>query len=187
MVFMDVGTGKYKKTFADYFKKYKAFLITILVVILYFFIKDLVTQRDILVYDTDLQYLYTIDSNKGKSINDPPIIYIPEGYVVIWYDNPEFIGTRVGFPYLVERDGGLYPKLLANFSSLIFEPNNGDPTFRLIRRYNSTIEAPEPPVKDGYIFVGWYEENSSTTYVFDTMPLHVTTLFARWFRDFTSD
>ncbi len=182
MIFMDVGTEKYKRTFADFIKKYRIILIAILVIVLYIFIKDIVTQRDIMVYDTNLEYLYTVDTNKGKTIRYAPNVDVPDGYVIVWYDNPQFEGFRVGFPYPVEEDGGLYPKLVGNFYRLTYEPNNGDHTSYFVTRYNAIVEEPEPPVRDGYIFAGWYEEDSSTVFVFDRMPLYGARLYARWIR-----
>lgn len=183
MIFMDIGTERYKTTFADIIRKYRKILISILVIILYFFIKDLITQRDIMVYDTNLQYLYTIDTNKGKSIKHAPDIEVSAGYSIVWYDNPEFEGSRIGFPYLVKDDGGVYPKLVGNFFSLEFDPNNGGNAFWITKRYNAIVEEPDQPIKNGYTFVGWLEEDSHMLFIFDRMPLNGANLYARWIRN----
>jgi len=47
--------------------------------------------------------------------------------------------------------------------------------------YATSITAPADPTKEGYLFIGWYNDLSFTTkFIFDTMPADDLLLYARW-------
>jgi|GEM_PF-1598186 len=182
MIFMDIGKRKFKMTLGYFLFRYKYYLIAIFLIGTFFLVKDLVTKREVMVYDVYSNYLYTIDTHKGLSIMHAPDVEIPDGYTIVWYDNPEYEGTRIGFPYLVEDDGAIYPKLVGKYYAITLYPQNGEPSTMIVRKYNSPLTAPEDPVREGYFFAGWYESGSPTAFEFTVMPLDGADLYAKWIR-----
>lgn len=183
MIFMDIGNERYKKTLIDYVIKFRYILILIFLVFSYMFVKDLVTRCEILVYNDQLEQMFTIKTNVGKTIKNAPDYFREPGYTIIWYDNPELDGIRVGFPYEVTGDAAFYPKLVGNPYTILFHPENGNQPFREIWRYKATIVPPEPPVWEGHVFEGWFEADADTPYQFTTMPLQGLYLYAHWTTD----
>lgn len=179
---MDIGNENYKMTFREFVFKIRYWLILAFVLTAYFLIKDAITRREIMVYDVDGNYVYTIKTNKGKTIWDAPEVEVPEGYTIIWYNNPSFVDGRIGFPYEVQDDGGFYPMLKGNFYAMVFDPQNGDNTIRIVRRIGVEVPIPEDPVKEGYIFAGWYQEGVPIEYEITTMPLDGVSLYAKWIK-----
>lgn len=50
-----------------------------------------------------------------------------------------------------------------------------------VKRYNKAIE-PEPPTKEGYTFMGWYEDSTyQFKFYFERSITEDTTLYAKWF------
>ncbi len=179
---MDIGNEKYRISFREFIFKIRYWLILAFIVTLYFFIKDIVTRREILVHDIEGSYLYTIKTNEGKTIWDAPEIEVPEGYAIVWYSSLGTNADRVSFPLSVGDETALYPVLVGNLYRMVFDPMNGDDPISIIRRIGSQIAPPEDPVKPGYMFAGWYEEDSPTAYEITTMPLDGVYLYARWIR-----
>lgn len=71
-----------------------------------------------------------------------------------------------------------------------FESNGGSDVTSISVPYGSTISVPEVPIKEGYIFVGWYTSNEfDKKFDFLTVPIKAdVTLFAKWIKiDETSD
>jgi len=68
-----------------------------------------------------------------------------------------------------------------NYHIVKFEPNNGsEPTEIKVVRY-AQLEKPENPLKEGYVFGGWYTEKElKSPYNFDNVVTESMTLFARW-------
>lgn len=46
--------------------------------------------------------------------------------------------------------------------------------------YGDRITTPQPPVKEGYTFIGWINEDTGNFYVPETMPAHDITFIAEW-------
>lgn len=65
--------------------------------------------------------------------------------------------------------------------SITFDTNGGGTLPKLNALYGAPIEAPTTPSRYGYVFEGWYvDEDLTEEYVFDTMPLNGTTVYAKW-------
>jgi uncharacterized repeat protein (TIGR02543 family) len=100
-----------------------------------------------------------------------------------WYldDNYSNEFTLKEFP---KNNLTVYAKWIANEYSILFETNGANELLDPITApYESDISEFEPntPTKQGYIFNGWYADKEFTTpYIFTTMPLHGTTIYAKW-------
>jgi len=102
--------------------------------------------------------------------------------------NPEALQTP-GYQYLTTEFGeGNSRKVyyIRNKHMLDFNTVGGtftDDEQTLEKKFEDKVEEPNPPVRDGYNFVGWYldadyrEKMNSETY---TMPDSEVTLFAKW-------
>jgi uncharacterized repeat protein (TIGR02543 family) len=76
----------------------------------------------------------------------------------------------------------LYAKWTINSYIVSFDSQGGNPISPLSAVYNSTITAPVPPTKTGYVFNGWYLEIAGiNAWNFSTgrIQYHLT-LFAKW-------
>ncbi len=61
-----------------------------------------------------------------------------------------------------------------------FDPNNGDPV-KQVKMQPGYIEEPEEPVRDGYIFEGWYDIDLENEWDFDNSEVDETiVLYAKW-------
>ena len=64
-----------------------------------------------------------------------------------------------------------------------FETNGGSPVSAMMLAAGAKLHAPEAPLKDNYVFGGWYEDAALTrAFTFDTMPAENITLYAKWTR-----
>lgn len=65
--------------------------------------------------------------------------------------------------------------------SITFDTNGGSALPDLEALYGASIEAPSAPTRYGKVFDGWYADaNLTEQYIFDTMPLNGTTVYAKW-------
>ncbi|MGM0436528.1 MAG: InlB B-repeat-containing protein, partial [Bacillota bacterium] len=65
--------------------------------------------------------------------------------------------------------------------TLSFNSNGGTSVSSITEESGTAISAPQSPSKNGYSFVGWYEDSALTTpFTFDTMPSTSKTLYAKW-------
>lgn len=68
-----------------------------------------------------------------------------------------------------------------NTYTITFDSNDGSLAESITQDYLSTVIAPTNPTKDGYTFMGWYEDITLTLpYIFTTMPAYDETLYASW-------
>jgi uncharacterized repeat protein (TIGR02543 family) len=78
-------------------------------------------------------------------------------------------------------DMTLYAKWSINQYVITFNSNKGSLVSAITQDYNTTVEEPSEPERDGYTFSGWYSDSSLLTpYVFSTMPAENITLYAKW-------
>ena len=63
--------------------------------------------------------------------------------------------------------------------SLTFNSNEGSQIETISAHYGESITLQEP-IKTGYTFHGWFDENLETEYSFTTMPDENLTLYAKW-------
>lgn len=64
--------------------------------------------------------------------------------------------------------------------TITFDEDGGTAVTDIKATAGTAISAPAEPSKTGYKFVGWYELDSSTAYVFSTMPAANVQLKAKW-------
>ena len=78
-------------------------------------------------------------------------------------------------------DFNLYYKLSAVTYTITFVENGANEDVAdITAAYGEKVAAPAQPTKNGFKFLGWFEDGATTAYVFDTMPLGGTTLTAKW-------
>jgi len=68
-----------------------------------------------------------------------------------------------------------------NSYTLTFETNGGSEVEPMTEFYDTTIEAPTPPIREGYVFIGWFIDlELENEFTFDHMPSQSLTLYAKW-------
>lgn len=156
-------------------------------------------------------YTVSFDSNGGGYVssikqqnmndsmqmpNDPTRV----GYTFNgWYlkeTNDNGTGTKVTWPYIPNKDTLLYARWIGNDYSVILSETGTTTTYvvsfnvnggsqSIPNQYittNNGLTYPIIPTRSGYVFVGWYE-NSSTTgnpYNFSSIVNSNKTLYAKW-------
>ncbi len=101
-----------------------------------------------------------------------------------WYvngneDTPYDFNT----PVTGDEYGSLYleAKYDRESSAVTFDPDNGEePTSQPQIWWNSTADVILDPLMEGKVFLGWFEEGSSTSFNFDTKITNDKTLKAKW-------
>ena len=114
-----------------------------------------VEEKCVITFDSDGgSEIQSIEIQKGTKIsmpNDP----VKEGYTFIgWYLNDEkwsFIG------YIVTEDMTLKAKWEEKEYTVIFASDNNIISEKK-QKFNSPIDVPNDPVKEGYTFIGWDKE-----------------------------
>ena len=119
---------------------------------------------------------YTIET-ETINLKDPTKV---EAVFGGWYTEPEFINKVDQIEKGSIGDITLYAKFTMNKYTLTFETNGGTSIEQVTADYGTLISI-ENPTKEGYIFDGWYKDESFTTqYVITTMPHENITLYAKW-------
>ena len=80
-------------------------------------------------------------------------------------------------------DGSLILKLYytRNTYTIQFESNANLSIQSIQALYQAAIAEPQDPIRSGYTFIDWYQDQALTTvYTFTTMPLGGITLYAKW-------
>ena len=123
---------------------------------------------------------------KGSAITAPNISR--EGYTLEgWYtslNNGTTLDEKWSFTSnVVNSNFTLYAKWTINQYTISFESNGGSLVNSITRDYGTSINQPQNPFKSGYMFGGWYTDQSLETPIdFDTMPAANMTLYAEWLR-----
>ena len=128
----------------------------------------------------------------GEEIIEPAVP-VKNGYVFEgWYESADNGSTLSDkpfiFAYMPARSLTLYAKWSAQIVkyTITFETNGGSLVTAIEAKAGEQIEEPIAPVKDGYIFGGWYESSDNGTtlaekpFVFGYMPAQSLTLYAKW-------
>ncbi|WP_026527950.1 InlB B-repeat-containing protein [Butyrivibrio sp. VCD2006] len=104
-----------------------------------------------------------------------------EGYVFAgWYKDNTYL-VRFPFGFMPAGDYTLYAKWTPKEYMMRFVSNGGNYVPYIMAGYETEISAPSAPEKEGYTFAGWYSDRAlATEYMFDTMPLGTTILYAKW-------
>lgn len=106
-----------------------------------------------------------------------------EGYTLDgWYDNQEFDGEPIVFPYAVTKLTTLYAKWTKNEAEkfLVNFETNGGSSIRAV--VCSAIETLPATTREGYRFDGWYEDEdlSGNAIAFPYEVTKETVLYAKW-------
>ena len=133
-----------------------------------------------------------ISKKAGEKIEEPQVP-VKDGYIFDgWYesiDNGVTLNEKpFVFSYMPAMSITLYAKWVEQVISytISFISNGGSNIEAISKKAGEKIEEPQVPVKDGYIFDGWYEsiDNGVTLnekpFVFSYMPAMSITLYAKW-------
>lgn len=135
------------------------------------------------------QYTLSFEENEGDPVsnltqdyNSSVILPTPTrtGYTFLgWYEEASFT-THYQAMTMPAMNRTLYAKWQINQYIITFEENGGTELENLTLDYFASISLPTP-IQLGYTFLGWYEENEFlTSFVFDNMPAHDQTIYAKW-------
>jgi len=147
--------------------------------------------------DDDVLSTFTIrfESNGGSTVNSQRVYYgsratrpndpTKEGYTFAgWYIDAGFT-MPFDFNTPITRDITLYAKWEINkYTVTFYDTIEEKELFTIEVAYNSLIEEPEAPEKEGYKFVGWYKEPeyiNEWDFEADRVTLNLT-LYAKWIK-----
>ncbi|MBR4462460.1 MAG: Ig-like domain-containing protein, partial [Erysipelotrichaceae bacterium] len=120
-----------------------------------------------------------------NTADSQPIVYDEEkGVVMISYD--DLIRNQMGadeYRFTIEAPAYVAAYISAELDlpercTVTFVPNNGEYSFKKSVWKGDAIEKPDAPVKDGYVFIGWYLEDEP--FDFSTRIEENITLTAQW-------
>lgn len=137
-------------------------------------------------------YKVSFDSKGGSAVDwdydvdgetvDKPADPTRSGYVFAgWYDNDDYIGSAVTFPYTVTGTQTLYAKWTPVYT-VTFDSNGGSAVASQDIAEGDTVTVPADPTLAENIFDGWYADEALTdAWDFNTDTVTGTmTLYARW-------
>lgn len=67
--------------------------------------------------------------------------------------------------------------------TLTYESNGGTEYKKETYNRNTTVDIDKKPVKDGYVFEGWYEDKEFTNYIEEVKMTKDITVYAKWVED----
>ncbi len=122
----------------------------------------------------------SIDVESKESIDLP--VSVREGYSFLgWTLTNSEEAEIVIVPYAPNSNITLYAKWSINQYTISFITNEGSLVDPITQDFNANISQVENPIKDEYIFGGWYSDIELTVeYIFSTMPSEDITLYAKW-------
>jgi len=136
----------------------------------------------------------TFETNGGSAIEPMyvtvnskvtiPYSTLREGHIFLkWTYDPEF--TQQAFSnFVITEDVTLYAEWYENENVvyIFFDSNGGSIIYPYQKRPGQSISTPSPPpVKPGFDFIGWFEdENFTRRYYFNAMGSSDVTLYAKW-------
>lgn len=163
-------------------KKYMLLFFTAMIVLLVSCTNDI--KYKITFHPNNDDESYTIEVNDG-SLLEKPTDPLKEGYdFEKWYQDESFTQEWNFETMHVEGDLNLYAKYTkkALKFNVHFETNDGSDLQSIQVDENGLINLPESPTKEGYLFAGWYK-NESLTQAWNFNKDKVTkemTLYAKW-------
>ena len=107
-----------------------------------------------------------------------------DGYVFAgWYDNDDYIGSAVTFPYTVTETKTLYARWTA-ICTVTFDSGGGSVVASQEVMEGDKVTEPADPTLSGNVFGGWYaDEGLTDAWDFDTDTIATSmTLHAKWTR-----
>lgn len=125
-----------------------------------------------------------VSSVTTAKIDTEPVTYRNNFSFDGWYDNPDFNGNRISFPYNVTSDITLYAKWVNQSSPITnfkvnFVTNGGSEVSQMTV---SSIQSEPITTREDYDFMGWYD-NTDFNGNRISFPYTVTaniTLYAKW-------
>ena len=113
----------------------------------------------------------------------PPAMHTPSaptGYSFEgWYSESSLDNEVLALSSTIDQT--LFPKWIGLPVTLTFETNGGSSVEAITLPFETSVNAPQAPTKQGHTFDGWYtDEAFLNPYTFTTMPLNPLTLFAKW-------
>jgi uncharacterized repeat protein (TIGR02543 family) len=152
---------------------------------------DTIPARDITLYAKwDInQYTMSFNTQGGNNIGEITQDYqtkinvldpTKEGYTFMgWYKDSEFTVSYT-IDTMPARDITLYAKWNINQYTMSFDTQGGNNIGEITQDYETSINVVDP-TKEGYTFMGWYEDSEFTvSYDIELMPSRDITLYARW-------
>ncbi len=112
-------------------------------------------------------------------ISDP----IWQGYTFSGWFSDDSLTVPFTFPELMPVDNmTVYGKWVALDITIILELNNEEANVVIVQPTDSDLSRPTDPIKEGYVFEGWYiDQDLNTSYVFPSeMPHSNLTLYGSW-------
>ncbi len=122
----------------------------------------------------------TIIDNAGMPVS-APANPTKTGYTFVgWFEDGET--SAYVFNVIEERNVALTAKWDINQYSITFDTDGGEPATidTITQDYDTEILAPANPTRDGYVFLGWFEEDSSVAYAFNRIEARNVELKAKW-------
>ncbi len=139
------------------------------------------------------QYTIVFNSNGGSSVDSITQDYQSDvvqpadptrtGYTFSgWFTDNGTFENEFTFDTMPLDGITLYAKWTPINYKITFVENSGSTVSDITQGYETKITKPTDPTKTGYTFGGWFTDNNTfeNEFVFDTMPLNGTTLYAKW-------
>lgn len=64
--------------------------------------------------------------------------------------------------------------------TITFNSRGGSEVENIIAVANAELKKPKAPIREGYVFLGWFEEGAGEEFAFTVMPARDVVLYARW-------
>ena len=92
-----------------------------------------------------------------------PSVPVKEGYTFAgWYESQTFEGEQYAFGKMPAKNFTLYAKWTINSYDLTFVKNNGEQNETVRYVYATDTSAIATPIREGYTFAGWYDNEACT-------------------------
>ncbi|MCR2822931.1 InlB B-repeat-containing protein [Lederbergia panacisoli] len=137
------------------------------------------------------EYKISFKSNGGSNVSSEDVNYeekvtkpedpTKEGHTFAgWYTDSN-LNDLYDFNAPVQSDITLYAKWSANEYKVDFDTNGGSLIAAESVKYQEKVDEPQAPIKEGYIFAGWFSDNRlSEAYDFNTAVTKDITIYAKW-------
>ena len=121
-----------------------------------------------------------IEAKYGAQIT-APTSPTKEGYDFVgWFTSKD---ATESFIFTTMPNGGatLYARFEVKLYKITFISNADIAVTEIEAEYNTPVQAPSVPVRQGYTFLGWYSDEACTElYEFTVMPAQDIILYAKW-------
>jgi uncharacterized repeat protein (TIGR02543 family) len=115
----------------------------------------------------------------GSTI-DAPEIKLEEGYAFAGWYTDELFAEEYNFALPIIEDEVIHAKI-GEAMTVTFDTNGGSEIDPVVLAKGETVAKPADPTSDGYVFGGWFTENTfDNEYDFTTAVEDNITLYAKW-------